>query len=168
MTSCPFGYQIGESGHQRPKATTTGVLPPATRLVRTVRGCDANSRPSPEIGKGDPSKCCTGVQTSAMPVVPFPLKLRAHDPRRWRNAPRPLSRPAPDFRVAIGENPQNSTGSGISFFRAHPWSLERSSPCRTWPATPPADVVNARSRRRRSRAGTRRPAHGYRDHRRTR
>ena len=104
MTSCPFGYQSGESGHQRPRATTTGVLPPATRLVRTVRGRDANSRPSPEIGKGDPSKCCTGVQTSAMPVVRFPLKLRAHDPRTSHNAPRPLSGPAPDFRVAIGEN----------------------------------------------------------------
>ena len=97
MTSCPFGYQSGESGHQRPRATTTGVLPPATRLVRTVRGRDANSRPSPEIGKGDPSKCCTGVQTSAMPVVRFPLKLRAHDPRRWHNATPSPERPRPGF-----------------------------------------------------------------------
>ncbi len=56
MTSCPFEDQSGKSSRPRPRAT---------RLVRTVHGRDANSRPSPEIGNGDPSKCCTGVQTSS-------------------------------------------------------------------------------------------------------
>ncbi len=104
MTSCPSEYQSDKSGHQRPRATTTGFLPAATRLVRTVRGRGVNSRPTPEMGKGDPTKSSTGVQTSAMPVVRFPLKLGAHDPRTWHHAPRPLSGPAPNFRVAIRED----------------------------------------------------------------
>ena len=84
---------IGRVGSSTAASTTRRVLPPATRLVRTVHGRDANSLSSPEIGKGDPSKCCTGVQTSAMPVVRRPLKSRAHDPRTWHNAPCPLTGP---------------------------------------------------------------------------
>ena len=101
MTSCPSEYQSGESGHQRPRATTTGVLPPATRLVRTVRGRDANSRPSPEIGKGDPSKCCTGVQTSRNARGAISPQIAGSRPSHMAQRTPSPERPRPGFQGGV-------------------------------------------------------------------
>ena len=52
LTIYASGNRSGRSGHQRPRAATTGSGPPATGSVRPVRGRAANSFPAPEIGDG--------------------------------------------------------------------------------------------------------------------